>query len=157
LGVNYSPYYVKVLTEGTALRIPSAKLNQLIKTHPLLKVILDDYLAILSAQFAQAAVCNGLHQLQQRLSRLLLTLRDRLHSSTFSITQDQLAALLGVRRVGITRAASALLQREILFYSRGKMEILNHEALELIACNCYEIDKRTYQTLLPKNKINLAV
>jgi CRP-like cAMP-binding protein len=148
LGVCFSPYYAQVHAKGTALRITAQQLNQFLQIQPLFNMLLNGYIAIQNAQFAQAAICNSFHHLQQRLARFLLTLRDRLHSSKFFITQDTLATLLGVRRVGITRAASVLLQRNIIYYNRGNMEIINHEALEKIACHCYATDNLTYKSIL---------
>jgi Mn-dependent DtxR family transcriptional regulator len=46
---------------------------------------------------------------------------------------------LGVRRVGVTKAASALQQQGLINYSRGNIEILDPEGLASTACTCYEI------------------
>lgn len=148
LGVLVSPSSAIVHTEGMALKIPISSLLTLITQHASLKLSLHAYIAVTHAQLTQSSVCNRFHLVQQRLAKLLLMLEDRLHSSSFFITQDSLAGMLGVRRVGVTKAASQLQQKEILHYSRGHMEIVNHAALMHAACHCYAVDTRTYAAIM---------
>lgn len=147
-GVQSIPYSAIVLAQGTALRISTQHLHAIKLTNKSLGLCLDRYIAVLNAQYAQAIVCNGLHNLQQRLARLLLTCSDRLHTSTLSMTQELLATLLGVRRAGINHAANTLQQAKIVHYSRGHIEILNPLALLQKACYCYEMDKQTHVSTL---------
>jgi CRP-like cAMP-binding protein len=74
---------------------------------------------------------------------------DRTHSNTFRVTQQMIAHLLGIRRVGITLAAGALQHRGIIEYTRGQLTIVNRQALEEAACSCYASELKTYARLLP--------
>lgn len=148
LGVQCVPYSATVLVEGVALRIPAHNLHALKLTNQHFGICLDRYIAVSNIQLAQAAVCNSFHNVQQRLARILLIYSDRLRTSSFSITQELMATLLGVRRAGTNKAANELQRLHIVYYSRGQIEILNPSALMQAACHCYQAEKQIYENTL---------
>jgi len=148
LGVNTSPTNALVQGAGPALRITSAALRRQLKQSPALERILKRYLHVMIGQLSQTAACVRFHVVEARLARWLLMTRDRAHADTFCITQEFLAYMLGVRRVGVTKAAGSLQTRGLIRYHRGDMTIVDGAGLEQAACECYAEDKTTYTSVL---------
>jgi DNA-binding Lrp family transcriptional regulator len=77
----------------------------------------------------------------ERLSKWLLTTRDRVMSDEFRLTQEDLSNMMGAHRPNVTVAARALLDAGIIKYSRGQISILDHKGLQAASCECYQIVK----------------
>ena len=139
LGHDTTQVRAVVQRAGSASRIDAGRLRIEFARNPALQRVLYLYTDALLAQAIQIAVCSRYHVLEARLARSLLVTRDRLQSDKFHLTHEFLAHALGVRRVGVTKAASALQQHGLINYSRGNIEILDPEGLAQAACTCYEI------------------
>jgi len=141
LGISVSPVRALVQGTGTAQRMKTGRFLQEFKRCPAMQREILRYTHTLMAQVTQTAACNRFHVVEARLARWLLMTRDRVQSDTFRLTQEFLAHMLGVRRVGVTKAASALQRQGLISYSRGNITILDGKRLEANACPCYEIVK----------------
>ena len=137
LGVGVSPVRMLVQGSGTAMRMKAAAFRHEIKRNPVLQRKLNHYLYGFMAQVAQTAGCNRFHLIGARLARWLLMTHDRVKSNDFHLTQEFLAHMLGVRRVGVTLAATVLQKKKLIRYSRGNITVLDRKGLERASCECY--------------------
>jgi CRP-like cAMP-binding protein len=92
---------------------------------------------ILLSQSQQSAACNATHTIEARLSRWLLRCRDLVGSEDLSLTQEFIAQMLGVRRTSVSIVANTLQQAGLIRYKRGHIRVLDLEALQESACECY--------------------
>jgi CRP-like cAMP-binding protein len=141
LGINVSPVRALVQGSGTAMRMTAVRFRKALRQSPPLQQALYRYIHALMVQVTQTAACNRFHVVEARLARWLLMTRDRVRANRFRLTQEFLAHMLGVRRVGVTKAAGALQRRKLIRYSRGNITILDEKGLEAASCRCYETVK----------------
>ena len=125
--------------DGIAHRIKTADFLDECRASPELTRMLLNFTRSLMLQISQCAVCFRFHQIEERLARWLLMSADRMDSNEFHMTQQTLSHMLGVRREGVTKAASHLQKLGIIQYSRGNIHILDRPQLEAAACACYAI------------------
>jgi len=148
LGVNVSPLRALVQGKGLAWRMSAVAFSRELRRSAALRRELHRYLEVRMCQLAQAAACTRFHLVEQRLARSLLMTQDRAHSNAFHATHEILADMLGVRRVGVTKAANVLQARQLIHYHRGQISILDRAGMEAAACGCYRADRNTYDALL---------
>ncbi len=148
LGINISPVRALVQGTGTSLRMTSARFRKELDACPPLQRVLYRYVHVLMAQVTQTAACNRFHVVEKRLARWLLMTIDRVGKNQFLLTQEFLSHMLGVRRVGVTKAAGILQKRKLISYSRGNITILDRAGLEAFSCGCYRAVKDTYEHIL---------
>jgi len=148
LGVDASPVRALVQGAGSALRLGTKAFSRVLDSNPDLERRIQRYVVVHMAQLAQAACCTRFHLVEARLARWLLMTQDRAHASTFYVTQEFLALMLGVRRVGVTTAAGALQNRNLIHYRRGTMTVLDRRGLRGASCGCYKADRATYDRIV---------
>ena len=140
LGLTTSSVHARVEEPGSAWRMGSSAFRRELARTPALRDCIDRYIYVSMAQLGRNIGCNRFHVVLQRVARRLLMTSDRAHSPTFRMTHEALATVLGVRRVGVTVAATLLQKRRLISYVRGVVTILDRAGLERAACSCYRED-----------------
>jgi CRP-like cAMP-binding protein len=148
LGIAVEPMHALVQGAGEALRMEAAAFIHEIKRSRPLQTLLNRYLYVTLIQLAQSGACTRFHLVEARLARWLLMTRDRAHADEYYITHEFLSHMLGVRRAGITSAAGALRNRNLIHYNRGVLTIIDGPGLEAAACSCYTTLKNDYARML---------
>ncbi len=152
LGVDTAPLRALVQGSGKSLRFSASSFKQHLESSLALRHIMLGFVHVLVGQLAQTAACTRFHMVEARLARWLLMTQDRAHAQKFDVTQDFLAFMLGVRRVGVTAAARTLQSQDLIRYSRGHMDVLDRKGLEAAACACYRSDIEIYRRVLGVRK-----
>jgi CRP-like cAMP-binding protein len=139
LGVHTSLVRAVVQGSGSALRMTAQAFHDELPRQAALLTDIHRYVHTLIAQLTQTAACNAFHPIEARCARWLLMARERMRSDELEVTQETLAQMLGVRRVGVTVAAGNLQRRGAIAYSRGRVVILDAGLLTAAACECYGV------------------
>jgi CRP-like cAMP-binding protein len=148
LGDPDAPSSVYVQVPGTALKMDASIFHRECARSPTLNRIMLRYAHAFFNQVAQSAACAHLHKVEQRCCRWLLMTRDRMPSGDFLLTHEFLGMMLGVRRTTVSDVMGALQKAGLVRYRRGHVSIIDHEALQQRACECYEISKQEFDRLL---------
>jgi CRP-like cAMP-binding protein len=137
---------------GEAVRMPVDVFRAEIARSEKLTRLLHLYSQALLTLIAQSSACNRLHSMQQRCARWLLHTHDRVGYARgvheFSLTQQFLSQMLGVRRATVSQAMSALQETGGIAYEMGRIRVLDRARLEASACECYGIVRSEFDRLL---------
>lgn len=148
LGGNITTTKAFVQVSDNALQMDADLLKSEFNRGGQLQLLLLRYTQALLTQVSQSAACNRFHTIEERLARWMLLVADAVESDEFMLTQEFISQMLGTRRSGVTVAAGTLSQAGMLRYSRGKITILNREALEATSCECYGVIRDEFTRLL---------
>jgi CRP-like cAMP-binding protein len=148
LHANTMPSRAFVQVPGHAYRMRGVDLCAALRRSPRIERLVYRYVLAMFDQAAQHAACNRLHALEERCARWLLMTHDRVDGDVLPLKQQFLAEMLGVHRPAVTIAAGDLQKAGVIRYTRGKVTVLDREALEDAACECYGIISRRDAELL---------
>lgn len=137
LGVDDTALYAVVQCPTQAWRVDADEFRALLSLGGELPRVLQRFAHGWSTQVAICAACLRFHQIEPRLARWLLMSHDRVQDGALHVTHETLAQMLGVRRVGVTRAAGELQRRGLIEYRYGQVRVLDRAGLEQAACSCY--------------------
>jgi CRP-like cAMP-binding protein len=148
MGGDTTPSSAVVQTAGHGYRIDRRVLKREFDRGGPVRRLLLRYTQALITQTTQTAVCNRHHSVEQQLCRWLLMTLDRVPSGRLVMTQELIANMLGVRREGITAAASELQRAGFIQYRRGHIAVISRSGLESRVCECYAVVNKELHRLL---------
>jgi CRP-like cAMP-binding protein len=139
-GVDAPHARIAVRGRGSALRIAAGKFRMLANESSSLQRQMHRHTCRLLRHSAQTSRCNGLHTVEARLARCLLETSDRAGSHELRVTHELLADAIAARRSNVTVAANALRVRNLIDYTRARLQIVDRKGLIKAACGCYAIN-----------------
>lgn len=142
LGASSVPNATFCQVEGHSFVMARSLFMRLFAEIDVFRLAVNAYIVGYINVLAQLVACNGVHSLDARCARWLLMTHDRVGRNRFPLTQEFLAQMLGVRRSGVTLAASAFAEAGFIKYSRGTIDMLDRRGLEREACECYDVTRR---------------
>lgn len=146
-GAPSMPCETIVVIEGTALRLPIGDLDRELRENGHLREVLTEYSHAGLIVSMRTAACNGLHRLQERCARWILTTLDRVGADRFAVTNEFLAQLLGTNRPTVSVIVSTLEKAGILSVEGRWVTLADRDRLEESACECYQIIRERYQVV----------
>jgi CRP-like cAMP-binding protein len=145
VGALSMPCETIVAIDGEALRLAIADLDRAIKENGHFRDVLTEYSHALLIASMRTSACNGLHGLQERCARWILTTVDRVGSDHFGVTKDFLAQLMGTNRPSVSVMVSVLEKAGILGVDGRWVTVADRSRLKDAACECYEIIRKHYE------------
>ena len=133
---------------GAGLSADVNAIRRLVSETPSLRAALSSYEQATLAHIQQVGACNAAHELEERLSRWLLQVRDLIKSDTLPLTQEFLSQMLGVQRTSVTIVARKLQEAGLITYRRGRIHVLDVEGLEDSCCECYAAINKHFHRLI---------
>lgn len=143
-----SIHEVIVQIAGDALRMEASVFKEEAAQDGPFRRLLLRYNTAYQTQISQSVACNGLHPIQQRCCRWLLTTLDRMEDNVVPLTHEFLGILLGVRRASVSEVLRPLHEQGLVNNSRGAITIVDRAGLEKLACECYRYVKDESERLL---------
>jgi CRP-like cAMP-binding protein len=158
LGDLVAPWQVICQVPGDGVRMKVTTFQKEVGRGRALAAVVRRFFEEFLIQLVMTGACNRLHTSEQRCARWLLMTLDRTTGTTFPITQEFLASMLGMRRAGVNAVMASLKRNGVISYSRGKLVILERAGLETVACECYKTVKQASEriTHLTLNPVNLG-
>lgn len=148
LGGDATPHRAVVQGGGHGFRLPGTVLAEECRRGGAMQQLLLRYTQAHSTLVAQTAICGRHHSLAEQFCRCLLLALACSSSDELSLTQETIGSRLGVRRESVTDIAGKLRRDGLIDYRRGRISILDRDALEARACECYGVVRLEFDRLL---------
>jgi hypothetical protein len=148
LGAATVPIDTFMQIPGESARMSATAFRSATERFPSLRRALQLYAESTVTSMAWWVACNRIHVIEQRLARWLLMSHDRVLGDQFSLTQEFLAEMMGVRRASVSEIAGEFQAAGLIRYTRGMMTIVDRAGLEQRTCECYWVVTEEWDRLL---------
>jgi len=145
IGAPSMPCETVVAIGGDAHTLDINDLDREMAENEPFRDVLTQYSHALLIHSMRMTGCTGLHTLEQRCARWILTTLDRVPEDRFSITHEFLAMLLGASRPSVSVVIENFQREGMLRVERGRVLIGDRDRLLKVTCDCYEVIKRNYE------------
>lgn len=132
---------------GAGKRMSADRFREVVERRPELRRHVGRYITMLNAELQQAAACNAVHRLEQRMAKWLLRSADRVDGPELPLTQEFLGDMLGAQRTTVTQIVGELAKKGLVLYRRGRVTLRDRAGLERVACECYGVTRRRAEAL----------
>jgi Crp-like helix-turn-helix protein len=136
-----------VLVGGPAYRVPMRALEDAKGRSPFIGNLFCRFSDYLLAQVMQNVACNAFHSIPERTARWLLHAQDRA-GDRIEMTQEALAALLGVQRTTINAVIGDFSSVGLIASSRGRVRVIDRAGLKRRACECHDRLEEHFGTVI---------
>jgi len=133
---------------GLFYRIELQHLEDAKSRSPTLAQLFARYADCLMAQIFQSVACNASHSIEQRMAKWFLAAIDRTGAVDMGLTQEQLAAMLGVGRSYLSRIIHEFRERAIIDTRRKRIVVRDVDGLRALACECNAAVCRHFEEVL---------
>ena len=139
MGGNQNFSRAKVKFAGFAYKLPIEIFqSELAQDREFLKIWMASTRHMI-LQIAMPTVCSSKHSNEQQIIRWILNTLDKTQGHELTITHQEVADILGIRRESVTLVAGKLSHEGLIEVSRGQLAVLDRPQLEARACECYRM------------------
>ena len=149
LGIDRSHCDIIVQVEGRGHAISTEDYRQVLDSAPGAFGCMQRYLHALTVQSAHCGLASAHGKIDERLARWLLMVHDRMDGDAMSITHENMALMLGVRRAGVTIAIQQFETKGLVKAERGLVRIVDRLGLETCANAFYGLPEAEIKRLFP--------
>jgi CRP-like cAMP-binding protein len=138
----------EVLHDGPVLRMDVEQLEGAKMKSLSIRHLFARYADCLMAQVFQSVACNAVHSIEQRAAKWLISAMERTSDARVSLTQQQVADMLGVGRSYVSRVIQSLKARNLIETHRGSLTVADPDGLRALACGCHDSVRRHFEEVL---------
>jgi CRP-like cAMP-binding protein len=144
VGARSMPCETIAVHEGSALKLAVGDLDLELKENRPFRDVLTEYSHALLIASMRTSACHGLHGLQERCARWIMTTLDRVDGDGFFITKEFLAQLLGTSRPMVSVTVAVFEKAGILKVVGRRITVIDRKRLKAASCECYDVIRRHY-------------